>query len=42
MAYNSQGLEPPFGLRALSTRGMAASWALIQGVSVGEICAAVV
>ena len=40
MAYNSEGLEPPIGLRAHSTRGMTASWALFQGVSVGEICAA--
>ena len=40
MAYNSVGLEPPIGLRAHSTRGMSASWALFQGVSVEEICAA--
>ncbi|KAK0130871.1 hypothetical protein N1851_034445 [Merluccius polli] len=40
MAYSSVGLEPPIGLRAHSTRGMAASWALFQGVSVEEICAA--
>ena len=40
MAYNGMGLEPPIGLRAHSTRGMSASWALFQGVSVEEICAA--
>ena len=35
-----QGLQPPVGLRAHSTRGLAASWALFRGVSVQDICAA--
>lgn len=39
-AYNSSGLQAPAGLRAHSTRGMATSWALFQGTSVEEICAA--
>lgn len=39
-AYNSSGVQPPAGLRAHSTRGMATSWALFQGTSVEEICAA--
>ncbi len=37
MAYNSNGRAC---VRAHSTRGMAASWTLFQGVSVEEICAA--
>lgn len=40
MAYDSTGLQPPTGLRAHSTRGMAASWALFGGTSVEDICAA--
>ena len=40
LAYTSQGLLPPSGLRAHSTRGLAASWALFRGVSVQDICAA--
>lgn len=40
LAYDSLRLEPPVGLRAHSTRGMASSWALHRGVSVGEICRA--
>ena len=40
LAYTSQGLQPPVGLRAHSTRGLAASWALFRGVSVRDICAA--
>ena len=40
LAYTSQGLQPPAALRAHSTRGMAASWALFRGVSVQDICAA--
>lgn len=39
-AYSSSGSQPPAGLRAHSTRGMATSWALFQGTSVEEICAA--
>ncbi|XP_030199953.1 uncharacterized protein LOC115533546 [Gadus morhua] len=40
LAYESRGLQPPHGLRAHSTRGMATSWALFRGVSVRDICAA--
>ena len=40
LAYECKGLQAPQGLRAHSTRGMAASWALFRGVSVKEICAA--
>ena len=40
MTYDSKGLQPPAGLHADSTRGMAASWALFQSVSIEEICAA--
>ena len=39
-AYTSQGVEPPQALRAHSTRGMAASWALYKGVSIQEVCTA--
>lgn len=40
LAYESRGLQPPEGLRAHSTRGMATSWALFKGTSVRDICAA--
>ncbi|XP_029937836.1 uncharacterized protein LOC115380768 [Myripristis murdjan] len=40
LAYTSQGLQPPTGLRAHSTRSLASSWALFRGVSVQDICAA--
>ncbi|XP_029975893.1 uncharacterized protein LOC115409064 [Salarias fasciatus] len=40
LAYTCQGLQAPVGLRAHSTRGLAASWALCKGVSIQEICAA--
>ncbi|XP_075948857.1 uncharacterized protein LOC142951249 [Anarhichas minor] len=40
LAYSCRGLQPPQGLRAHSTRGMATSWALFKGVSVKDICAA--
>lgn len=40
LAYISKGLQPPSGLRAHSTRGMAASWALFEGTPVEDICAA--
>ena len=40
LAYECRGLQPPHGLRAHSTRGMATSWALFRGVSVLDICAA--
>ena len=38
--YDSKGLQHPAGLRAHSTYGVAVSWALFQGVSIEEICAA--
>ena len=41
LSYSSRGLPPPHGVRAHSTRGVAASWALFRGVSVGDVCAAV-
>ncbi|KAJ8332871.1 hypothetical protein SKAU_G00417670 [Synaphobranchus kaupii] len=40
MAYGSKGVSPPSGLRAHSTRGVAASWDLFRGVSMQEICSA--
>ena len=40
MAYDSKGLWPPTGLRALSTRGIAVLWAPFQGVPFEDICAA--
>ncbi len=40
LAYASTGLQCPLGVRALSTRGMASSWAWSSGISIGEICAA--
>lgn len=40
LAYTCKGVVPPQGLRAHSTRGVATSWALFRGVSVGDICAA--
>ncbi|XP_058483844.1 uncharacterized protein LOC131459867 [Solea solea] len=40
LAHESRGLQPPDGLRAHSTRGIATSWALFRGVSVRDICAA--
>ena len=40
IAYSSRGLPLPQGVRAHSTRGMAASWALFEGGSVSDICAA--
>ena len=39
-AYASAGQLAPEGIRAHSTRGVAASWALFQGVSVEDMCAA--
>lgn len=38
LAYSSHGLQPPEGLRAHSTRGLAKSWALFRGVDRQEIC----
>lgn len=40
LAYSQQGLAPPLGVKAHSTRGVAASTALLSGVSVEDICAA--
>ena len=40
LVYTSQGLQPPVGLRAHLTRGLAASWALFRGVSIQDICVA--
>ena len=40
LAYTRMGRDPPAGLRAHSTRGIATSWALFKGVSVQDICAA--
>ncbi|XP_073320639.1 uncharacterized protein [Pagrus major] len=40
IAYSSRGIPFPQGVRAHSTRGMAASWALFKGVSVSDICTA--
>ena len=40
LAYTSSGAPVPEGLKAHSTRGISASWALSRGASVQEICAA--
>lgn len=40
LAYASEDLQCPIGVRAPSTRGMAPSWAWSSGISIGEICAA--
>ena len=40
LAYSSKGMQPPGALRAHSTRGMAASWALFKGVSIQDLCTA--
>lgn len=40
LAYSSLGLQPPEGLRAHSTQGLATSWGLFSGVDLQEICAA--
>ena len=40
LAYASGGVEPPEGLRAHSTRGLSASWALARGVPIEDVCAA--
>ena len=39
-AYSSKGMQPPDALRAHSTRGVVASWALLKGVSIQDLCAA--
>ena len=41
LAYGCRDVQPPHGLRAHSTRGMATSWALFSRVLVRDICAAV-
>ncbi len=40
LSYSSLGQQRPMGVRALSTRGIASSWAWFSGVSIAEICAA--
>ena len=40
LAYAAMGVTPPEGIKAHSTRGVAASWALLRGVSVEDMCAA--
>lgn len=40
LAYASKGKQSPVALRAHSTRGMAASWALFRGIALHEILAA--
>ena len=40
MAYSSVSAQPPVGLRAHSTRGVSASWALYKGISVQDVCMA--
>ena len=40
LAYSTAGKQAPGRLRAHSTRGVAASWALFKGVSVQDLCAA--
>ncbi len=40
LAYESSGLPLPMGVRAHSTRGMAASKALSVGVALQDVCAA--
>ena len=40
LAYESQGVPCPLGLRAHSTRGVASSWALAHGASLTDICRA--
>ncbi|KAK0139907.1 hypothetical protein N1851_023183 [Merluccius polli] len=40
LAYGTEGLAPPTGVVAHSTRGMAASLALFQGAPLEDICAA--
>ena len=39
-AYACKDAQMPGGVRAHSTRGMAASWALFKGASVEEVCSA--
>ena len=37
-AYTARGLEPPQGIKAHDTRGMAASWAQFNNASLADIC----
>lgn len=38
LAYDSQGLDCPIGVRAHSTRSLASSWAWAKGMSIQDIC----
>lgn len=40
LAYHSQGLDCPIGVRAHSTRSLASSWAWAKGMSIQDICLA--
>ncbi|XP_056614726.1 TBC1 domain family member 20 isoform X1 [Triplophysa dalaica] len=40
LAYESQGQNCPFGIRAHSTRAIASSWAWSRGTSIQDICCA--
>lgn len=40
LAYSMKGQLFPGNVRAHSTRGMAASWAIFKGISMEEVCAA--
>ena len=40
MAYKAKGVQPLGGIRAHSTRGLAASWALFRRVPLQDICSA--
>ena len=39
-AYVCKGVQPPLRVKAHSTRGVAASWALSKGVSIQDLCTA--
>ncbi|KAI2643794.1 Phosphoenolpyruvate carboxykinase (ATP) [Labeo rohita] len=40
LAYCSQGMECPIGVRGHSTRAIASSWAWAKGISIKDICMA--
>ncbi len=40
LAYSVKGQLLPGNLRAHSTRGMAASWAIFKGISMEDVCVA--
>ena len=42
LVYTSRGASVPDGLRAHSTGGMAASWALCRGISIQDVCTAAI